>query len=70
MDSSEVVTIKILNSDFSLEYAQEITKSEFMDKFAGKIKGDPNEAYKIVKAQAKLLAKPSKAKKKTGKKKG
>jgi hypothetical protein len=41
-----------------------------MDRFSGKIKGDPNEAYKIVKAQAKLLAKPSKAKKKTGKKKG
>jgi len=64
------VTIKILNSDFLLEYAQEVTKSEFMDRFSGKIKGDPNEAFKILKAQAKLLAKPSKAKKKTSKKKG
>ena len=64
------VTIKILNSDFLLEYAQEVTKSEFMDRFSGKIKGDPNEAFKILKAQAKLLSKTSKAKNKTGKNKG
>jgi hypothetical protein len=64
------ITIKILNADILLEWAQDCTKSEFMDRFSGKIKGDPNEAYKIVKAQAKLLAKPSKAKKKSSKKKG
>ncbi len=50
-------TIKILNADFSAEYIANISESEFLEKYAHKLKGDPNEAFKILKAKAKKLVK-------------
>ncbi len=59
--------IVVWNASFDLEYASNVTKSDFYNTYAGKVKGNIEEVFKIVKAQAKArkgeLKKPKKAKK-------